>query len=165
MAAAGLSCRMWDPVPWSGIKPGPCALEARSLSHQTTREVLTHHFRRSQAWGGTHWFCFQEASFNPTTKIHVYEHQKIHVHGSTALSSWKTGNHAQIKDWQDKLQNTPKTEWGGDVRKEWTCVRGQAAEGRRARLSVSTDAMTLLFRDQKVSVLPSTWTQLCRNAY
>lgn len=44
-------------------------------------------------------------------------------------------------------------------------MRGQAAEGRRTRLSISTDAMTLLFRDQKVSVLPSTWTQLCRNAY
>ena len=35
-----LSCGMWDLVSWPGIKPGPLALEAQSLSHWTTREVL-----------------------------------------------------------------------------------------------------------------------------
>ena len=34
-----LSCSMWDLVPRPGIKPGPPALGARSLSHWTTREV------------------------------------------------------------------------------------------------------------------------------
>ena len=34
-----LSCGMWDLVPWPGIKPGPPALGAWSLSHWTTREV------------------------------------------------------------------------------------------------------------------------------
>ena len=37
--APGLSCGMWDLVPWPGIKPGPSALGARSLNHWTTREV------------------------------------------------------------------------------------------------------------------------------
>ena len=32
---------MRDLDPWPGIKPGPCALKARSLSHWITREVLT----------------------------------------------------------------------------------------------------------------------------
>ena len=34
-----LSCGMWDLVPWPGIKPGPPALGAWSLTHWTTREV------------------------------------------------------------------------------------------------------------------------------
>ena len=34
-----LSCNMWDQVPWTGIEPGPPALEAWSSSHWTTREV------------------------------------------------------------------------------------------------------------------------------
>ena len=39
MAALGLSCSMWDLVPWSGIKPRPPALGVQSLSPWTTREV------------------------------------------------------------------------------------------------------------------------------
>ena len=39
VAALGLNCSMWDLVPRAGIKPGPCALEAWSLSHWTIREV------------------------------------------------------------------------------------------------------------------------------
>ena len=35
----GLSCSMWDIVPWPGIEPGPPALGAQNLSHRTTREV------------------------------------------------------------------------------------------------------------------------------
>ena len=34
-----LSCSMWDPVPWPGIKPEFPALGAWSLSHWTTSEV------------------------------------------------------------------------------------------------------------------------------
>ena len=34
-----LSCGIWDLVPWQGLEPGPPALGARSLCHQTTREV------------------------------------------------------------------------------------------------------------------------------
>ena len=33
-----LSCGVWDLVPWPGIKPGPPALGAQSLSHWTTGE-------------------------------------------------------------------------------------------------------------------------------
>ena len=33
------SCSMWDLVLWPGIKLGPPALGAKSLSHWTTREV------------------------------------------------------------------------------------------------------------------------------
>ena len=39
LAAAVLSCGMWDLVPWPGIEPGPRALGVQSLSHWTTREV------------------------------------------------------------------------------------------------------------------------------
>ena len=39
LAALGLSCGMWDQVPWPGIKPRAPALGAWSLSHWTTREV------------------------------------------------------------------------------------------------------------------------------
>ena len=35
----GLSCSMWDLVPWPGIEPRPTVLGAQSLSHRTTREV------------------------------------------------------------------------------------------------------------------------------
>ena len=39
LAVLGLSCNMWDLVPWPGIKPGPPALGARSLSHWTARDI------------------------------------------------------------------------------------------------------------------------------
>ena len=35
----GLSCSMWDLVPWPGIEPRPPTLGAWSLSHWTTMEV------------------------------------------------------------------------------------------------------------------------------
>ena len=56
LAALGLSCSMWDLfscgmrtlswgmwdlVPWPRLEPGPPALGAQSLSHWTTREVLS----------------------------------------------------------------------------------------------------------------------------
>ena len=39
LAVSGLSCGMWDVVPWPGIEPGLPALGAWSFSHWTTREV------------------------------------------------------------------------------------------------------------------------------
>ena len=39
LAAAGLSCGMWDLVPRRGIKPRPPAMGVGSLSHWTAREV------------------------------------------------------------------------------------------------------------------------------
>ena len=39
LATLGLSCGIWDLVPWAGIKPGSPALGVQSLSHWTTREV------------------------------------------------------------------------------------------------------------------------------
>ena len=39
LAAADLSCGMWDLVPGPGIEPGLPALGTQSLSHWTTREV------------------------------------------------------------------------------------------------------------------------------
>ena len=39
LAVPGLSCSMWDQVPWPGIEPWPPALGAQSLSRWTTREV------------------------------------------------------------------------------------------------------------------------------
>ena len=37
LAALGLSCGMWDLVPWPGVEPRPPALGVWSLSHWTTR--------------------------------------------------------------------------------------------------------------------------------
>ena len=39
LSAQGLSCNMWDLVPWPGVEPRPPALGAWSLSHWSTREV------------------------------------------------------------------------------------------------------------------------------
>ena len=39
LAVLGLSCGMWEPVPWPGIKPRPLALAVWSLNHWTTREI------------------------------------------------------------------------------------------------------------------------------
>ena len=39
LAALGLSCSMWDLVPWPGIEPRPRPLGAQSLSHWITRKV------------------------------------------------------------------------------------------------------------------------------
>ena len=39
LAELGLSCSMWDLVPWPGIEPGPPALGAQRLRPQTTREI------------------------------------------------------------------------------------------------------------------------------
>ena len=41
---SGLSCGMWDLVPWPGIKPRPLALGAQSLTHCTTRKVPSKEF-------------------------------------------------------------------------------------------------------------------------
>ena len=38
-ATLGIHCSMWDLFPRPGIKPGPLALEAWSLSHWITREI------------------------------------------------------------------------------------------------------------------------------
>ena len=40
LAVLGLTCSMWDLVPWPGIKPGSPASGAPSLSHWTTKEIL-----------------------------------------------------------------------------------------------------------------------------
>ena len=46
LAMPGLSCSMWDLVPWPGIEPGSPALGAWSISHWTTREVPYPYFLR-----------------------------------------------------------------------------------------------------------------------
>ena len=45
LTALGLTCGVWDPVLWPGVKPGPSALGVQSLSHWTTREVHTLAFK------------------------------------------------------------------------------------------------------------------------
>ena len=39
LAMPGLSCGMWNLVPWPGIKPCPASLGAWTLNHRITREV------------------------------------------------------------------------------------------------------------------------------
>ena len=39
LAAPCLSCGMWDPASWPGIKPRPPAFRVQSLSHWTIKEV------------------------------------------------------------------------------------------------------------------------------
>ena len=46
---------MQDLAPWPGIKPGPCALKVRSLSHWTTREVLTLEAAFHTPWSVSLW--------------------------------------------------------------------------------------------------------------
>ena len=47
LAAPGLSCSMWDLVPWPENEPRPPALGAWSLSHWTTSEVPEASFIRA----------------------------------------------------------------------------------------------------------------------
>ena len=49
LAVLSLSCSMWDLVPWPGIEPGAPALRVWSLSHWTTREVLSNDVLSSQS--------------------------------------------------------------------------------------------------------------------
>ena len=74
LAALSLSCKMWDLVPWPGIKPRPPVLGAQSLSHWTTREVppcrvikASHQVSPASrggemgstfSWKGPQWMCF-----------------------------------------------------------------------------------------------------------
>ena len=46
LAEPGLSCSMWDPIPWLGTEARPPALGVWRLSHWTTKEVLTHCFQQ-----------------------------------------------------------------------------------------------------------------------
>ena len=39
LAVPGLSCHLWDLVPWPGIEPEPSARGARRLRHWTTSRV------------------------------------------------------------------------------------------------------------------------------
>ena len=52
LAALGLSCNMWDLVPWPGIEPRALHWEHKSLSHWTTREVPPSYY----------WMDFKESS-------------------------------------------------------------------------------------------------------
>ena len=54
ITACGIfSCGIWDLVLWPGIKPGPPALGARSLSKWTTGQVTESKVLNS--WSGTFW--------------------------------------------------------------------------------------------------------------
>ena len=53
LAALGCSCSMWSLVPRPGVKPGPPALEACSLSHWTARQVLVRLVGSSKRLGGS----------------------------------------------------------------------------------------------------------------
>ena len=46
LAVLGVSCDMWDLVPWSGIEPGDPALGAQSLGHWTIRKSQQDTFKR-----------------------------------------------------------------------------------------------------------------------
>ena len=52
----GLSCSIWDLVPWPGIEPGPSALEAQNLNHWTTRKVPYVYFRLGK-------WCYTKSKF------------------------------------------------------------------------------------------------------
>ena len=78
LAALGLSCCLWDLVPWPGIETGPPALGAWSLNHWITREVplffswvaMIPSFPLHPAlgnWGGT-WFTRVRATWKGQKK-------------------------------------------------------------------------------------------------
>ena len=49
LIALGLSCSMWDLVPWPGIEPNTQALGAQSLSHWTTKESESERVKVTQS--------------------------------------------------------------------------------------------------------------------
>ena len=44
LAMSGLSCNMWDLVPWPGMDPRPATMGVLSLSHRITWDVPKHYF-------------------------------------------------------------------------------------------------------------------------
>ena len=65
VAAWGIfSCSIWDLVPWPWIKPGSPGLRALSLSHWTTREVLSQCFLIVKYLSPEH----------PSLCLSIYEH-------------------------------------------------------------------------------------------
>ena len=65
LAVPGLSCGMWDLVPWWGIERRPPTLGARSLSHWTTREAPQ---------------CFLQASSRKVPQRPIVKHLLSSVH-------------------------------------------------------------------------------------
>ena len=67
LAAPGLSCSIWDLVPWAEVKPRPPALKTRSLSNWTTREVpsLLLMFLDSQSGINENWYLSLLSSHSP----------------------------------------------------------------------------------------------------
>ena len=58
-----LSCSMWDLAPWPGMEPKPPVLGTQSLSHWTTREVLSFlYYKNSQKSNSTKKFAFRNWS-------------------------------------------------------------------------------------------------------
>ena len=77
------SCRMWDLVPWPGIKPRPPALGAGNLSHQTTKEVpdplfLSLTFEHGISWQSL--CCFGDClAFSNNSSGHDDGHQHANI--------------------------------------------------------------------------------------
>ena len=68
LAVLGLSCRLWDLVPWPEIKLGPPAVGSRSLSPRTTREVPVVVRSLSQVWlFATQWTAACQACLSFTS--------------------------------------------------------------------------------------------------
>ena len=64
-----LHCSMWDLVPWSGMEPGPHALEVWSLTHCTTREVPMCSFFWGRFWVVSSWGLLWMMVLQPSSRV------------------------------------------------------------------------------------------------
>ena len=112
LTVAGLSCSMWDLVPWPQIEPRPPAMGAQSLNCWTTREVPTSmlswlhnssYFPRSISQPRCD-FCLTNARLHtlrsetvyllcnfpaPAKWFHVQANSSPEFHGQSNVSSWQ----------------------------------------------------------------------------
>ena len=96
MAAPGLSCGMWDQVPWTGIELQPPALGAQSLSHWTTREVPENIFYISHLFTSIFYSCYTQISISLGVKLFFT------IRVSLSMISWFTNTWLFSKDRQRK---------------------------------------------------------------
>ena len=78
-AVPGLSCGMWDLVPWPGIEPRPPALRAQSLSCWTSREVPYRYILNFTSWVLSHYLFFYHISSH-NFQTHIFSDHRISHH-------------------------------------------------------------------------------------
>ena len=130
LAVPGLSCGVWDLVPWPGIKPGPPALGLWSLNQWTTREVpvclfliyrfpfyllpmSSMQFICGRNWVICHvecrtvWILLAALHSMPDLSSLTGDQTPVHRSGSTDLNHWTTQHLCRETNTKTQMKGTP----------------------------------------------------------